>query len=117
MTAADPQASQKNNEVAQILAQSRSRGLRRWVLRALLAVAVLGGGWGLYSWRSGAAAATRVVYRTEPLARGDLAVKVTATGTLEALNSVDVGAEITGRTSKIATASMMIVPTFMNVDK
>lgn len=101
MTAADPQANQKSNEVAQILAQSRSRGLRRWVLRALLAVVVLGGGWGLYSWRLDAAAATRVVYRTEPLARGDLQVKVTATGTLEALNSVDVGAEITGRVVEV----------------
>jgi len=101
MTAPDPRAANPDNEVARLLARSRPSWLRRWALRVLVAVLVLAGGYGLYSWRSSAASAKKVVYKTEPLTRGDLEVKVTATGTLQALNSVDVGAEITGRVVEV----------------
>jgi HlyD family secretion protein len=37
-----------------------------------------------------------VRFRTAPVTRGDLTVNVTATGTIEPLNQVDVGAEISG---------------------
>ncbi len=101
MTAPDPWAANPDNEVARLLAHARPSWIRRWALRGLLAMLVLAVGFGAYSWRSRAASATKVVYKTEPLTRGDLQVKVTATGTLEALNSVDVGAEITGRVVEV----------------
>ncbi len=37
-----------------------------------------------------------VTFRTAPVVRGDLTVRVTATGTIQPLNQVDVGAEISG---------------------
>ena len=37
-----------------------------------------------------------VTFRTAPVQRGDLTVRVTATGTIQPLNQVDVGAEISG---------------------
>ncbi|MEQ8735057.1 MAG: efflux RND transporter periplasmic adaptor subunit [Rhodospirillaceae bacterium] len=37
-----------------------------------------------------------VTFRTAPVERGDLTVRVTATGTIQPLNQVDVGAEISG---------------------
>jgi HlyD family secretion protein len=41
-------------------------------------------------------------YRTEVLERGDLQISVTATGTVQARNTVDVGAEVTGRLVEVA---------------
>lgn len=40
-------------------------------------------------------------YETEEVARGDLSVTVTATGTLEGLNTVEVGAEVSGRVLRV----------------
>jgi HlyD family secretion protein len=43
-----------------------------------------------------------VAYVTQPVARGDLALTVSATGTLAPRNQVDVGAEVSGRIDSIA---------------
>jgi HlyD family secretion protein len=42
-------------------------------------------------------AATRQAYKTAAVARGDLKATITATGTIEALNTVEVGAEVSGK--------------------
>ena len=43
----------------------------------------------------------QVVYETAPVTRGDLRVTVRSTGSLQAVTSVEVGAEISGRVLKI----------------
>lgn len=58
-----------------------------------LAVVILGVAFVMF--RPGATA-TDVSFRTAPAVRGDLTVTVTATGTIQPLNQVDVGAEISG---------------------
>ncbi|BAU49194.1 RND transporter [Sulfurifustis variabilis] len=85
-----------NGEVAQQLGvdagSERARRRRRWLgwgaLAAVLATAAIA--WTLIG------DGTEVQYRTQPVQRGDLTVTVTATGTLEPTNQVDVGSELSG---------------------
>jgi HlyD family secretion protein len=67
------------------------------VLIILAAVAV---GCAAY-WRSSGAAA--VVLRTEPVCRGDLVVSISATGTVEPEEVIDVGAQVAGRILSFGT--------------
>lgn len=66
----------------------------RYVLIALAAVLVLGGGF----WISRARAAKNQgpAYATEAVRRGDLGLTITATGNLEPTNEVTVGSELSG---------------------
>jgi HlyD family secretion protein len=73
------------------LPRKRRRG--RW-LYPLLAVALLGGGFGIYRWYTADAAA--VVYNTVPAGKDDLTVTVSATGTLQPLVQVDISSELSG---------------------
>ena len=74
---------------------TRRRRLLRWGI-AILAVA----GVTLYVMRQRSAAP--IQYRTETARRGDLSVTVTATGTLAALDTVDVGTEVSGVVDVVA---------------
>src|SRR6478735_169185 len=71
----------------------RKRRRGRW-LQMLLALAVLGGGYGVYQWYTADAAA--IVYNTVPAAKDDLTVTVSATGTLQPLVQVDISSELSG---------------------
>jgi HlyD family secretion protein len=74
--------------------QSSGRGnyLKRWlVVAALVLVAVAA----LIIWKT-AGKANSMQYKTQDVQRGDLTVIVTATGTLEPINQVDVGSEVSG---------------------
>jgi HlyD family secretion protein len=73
--------------------ERRGAKLRRRLLRwGIPALAVIGGVV-YFKWHR---AAAPVQYVTTPARRGDLAVTVTATGTLAALDTVDVGTEVSG---------------------
>ncbi len=71
---------------------SRRRRLRRWVILILLIVALVG----FVAWRKNSGGPSVVQYKTQEAKRGDLVVRVTATGTLEPTNQVEVGSEISG---------------------
>lgn len=71
---------------------SRMRPWRRhwkWVVAALALVV-------LAYWYSRPGAADKVHFTTEPVTRGTLTVTVTATGTLQPTNQVDIGSELSG---------------------
>jgi len=76
--------------------RSLTAGRRRMVWTALGIVAVLLL-WGIYP--SGNSAGVR--YITEEIAKGDLAVAVSATGNLYPTNQVDVGSELSGIVEKV----------------
>ena len=82
----------------QDLAEVIGRGTRRRRTRLLLwlaAVAAVGLAvlaWGLHL----GGAAQEVRFKSQAVTRGDLAVHVTATGTLEPVNQVEVGTEVSG---------------------
>ncbi len=68
-----------------------------WILLVLVAGAAGAYAW----WRSSQAAAAVPRYVTETLARGRLAVTVTATGTLQPTNKADIGSELSGTVAKV----------------
>jgi HlyD family secretion protein len=72
-------------------------------LKLLSACAVLGmlGGAGYAGWRAMHPAEPQIHYRTAPVERGPIAAAVEATGTLNAVLTVQVGAQVSGRVSAL----------------
>lgn len=68
-----------------------------WLALAAAVAALLGWQW----WQGRSAAAQTPHYVTEPLARGHLAVTVTANGTLQPTNKVDIGSELSGTVARV----------------
>jgi len=78
------------------LGHARPRGIKLWLKRALWLVllgALIGG---FMVWRRRQSAEPQEEYRTAAVERGDLEATVTATGSLKGLDTVEVGAEISG---------------------
>jgi HlyD family secretion protein len=67
-----------------------------WALGALLVAAIAGLAW----WQS-QRRAEGPRYETEPVARGDLTVTVTANGTLQPTSAVNVGSELSGTVARV----------------
>ncbi|MES1243640.1 MAG: efflux RND transporter periplasmic adaptor subunit [Acidobacteriota bacterium] len=74
--------------------EGRQRPWMRWVLWGLVVVAVLAG---VLLYRARQKDAKGTSYTTAPARVGDLVETVTATGTLQALDTVQVGSETSGR--------------------
>src|SRR6478609_2347080 len=70
-----------------------------WIVLGLLVVAA--GGLGIWKWRQHAAASAVPRYDTVAVDRGPIVAKVTATGTLSALVTVQVGTQVSGRLKEI----------------
>lgn len=71
---------------------------RRWMVLALLGTIALA--WGGWSWWNKPDSAKQQ-FVTQTISRGNLAVNVTATGTLQATNNVDVSSELSGTVAKV----------------
>jgi len=85
----------QDDQLAAIVAEERADGRRRRWWR-LVGGAVIPGMAALFLLARSGSRATSAEYRTEPATRGELIVKVTATGKLQPLNKVDVGSEVSG---------------------
>ncbi|GMB82035.1 macrolide transporter subunit MacA [Shinella zoogloeoides] len=79
----------------------RRRRSRAWVW--LPVIAILAGA-GYYGWRAYAPAETATAIITQPVTRGDIENAVTAVGTLEAVKSVDAGAQVSGQLKALHVA-------------
>ena len=64
---------------------------RPWLIAAVLLVVVVAG---VVIWRSRAASEEK--YRTQPVDRGDIEVTVSATGTIQPVEKVEVGSQVSG---------------------
>ncbi len=85
-------------DLEQILAAGRRSRLRRTVVASTLGVAAISVGVVFFlKWKHGTESLDAPVYVTEKIEQGDLTAGISATGTVEALNTVEVGAEISGR--------------------
>jgi len=80
------------NEVLGLDEAPSRRKAGRWLIVGVALLAIVGSLAWYLSRRSGAA----VQYKTVPVTRGDITVTVTATGTVQPVNQVDVGTEISG---------------------
>jgi len=67
---------------------------RRWLVPALVAAALVLAGWWFFFHHRGAD--TAAGYRTEPVERGEIRTAISATGTLSATATVDVGTQVSG---------------------
>ncbi len=88
-------------DIEQVLARAQHGGNRRRIVSWLLLLLVAGlvvWGIGAYFTRS----PTKLSFQTAEVQRGDLTVHVTATGTLQPVNQVDVGTEISGTVEAVA---------------
>lgn len=81
-------------DLAKLLTQSKPRKWGRWLLGGLVVAGLAAGGYWLLSGNN--SAKNEVSYMTEALARGDLTVSVTATGTVQPTTLVDVSSELAG---------------------
>lgn len=77
----------------------RGRGRRRWLIAGLLLAALAGGGAAWWQWVHSAGPAETVV--TATVVRGDIEDATTALGTLQPLEYVDVGTQVSGQLKKI----------------
>ena len=82
-------------DLAAVLASSRQRKKGHWLRRVVIlivAIIVVGGGAYLYAGRSN----SEVSYTTQPVKNGDLTVLVTATGSVQPTEQVDISSELSG---------------------
>jgi len=88
--------------VAEVLKTEDRRGQRgrtiRIAISALVVLAVVGGGYLLWS---GLRGGSNVAYSTVPVTRGNVVVTLTATGTLEAVQQVAVASLVTGTIASV----------------
>ena len=85
-----------DSDVARTLKIDQPHGYGRWVKRLIVvALVVIAAIAGVVIWRTSGKSNTPQ-YKTEEVRRGDLTVIVTATGTLQPTNTVDVGSELSG---------------------
>ena len=76
--------------------------LSRWPVRIAAAVVVAlvaAGAW--WWWKQRAATPDEGRYRTTQVERGSIRVAISATGTLSALSTVDVGSEVSGKVTEV----------------
>jgi len=74
-------------------------GRRKYTLLILIALVVIGGGYFWYARQSQRKPSVR--YETVPVEQGRIVAKVTATGTLSALVTVQVGSQVSGRVQQL----------------
>lgn len=95
----DQGLSSADDDVARTLGLMESGRPRlpwRWIIALVVVSAALAGGWWWWSSSRGAPQ-----FRTTEARTGDIVVTVTATGTLQPTNQVEVGSEISGRIAAV----------------
>lgn len=75
--------------------------LKRWIPRIILLALLAGGVVFLVIKKPWAKGETPITYQTVPVTRGNIAAQVTANGTLSAVGTVQVGAQVSGRVVEI----------------
>ncbi len=92
-----------SGQIADVLGLSGATGVRSWYRRRWVLVTLSIGVLALIVWALLARSSARrtVAYETAPVERRDLVLSVSATGTIEAKNTVDVGTEVSGTVTAV----------------
>ncbi|MGA7980413.1 MAG: efflux RND transporter periplasmic adaptor subunit [Chromatiaceae bacterium] len=98
MTPKSPDVSKQVSEVLGLNEDGRGHRRARYWIGALALLTVLGGAGVLLA----PSKENGIQYKTAEVKRGDLTVRVTATGKLEPVNQVDVGTEVSGTIESVA---------------
>lgn len=89
------------DSVMRTVAKARSSPLRRWLTRLGILLALGGAGAGVWAYRQSQAVPEGPAFATKPAKLGDLEATVTATGNLRGIDTVQIGAETTGRVKSV----------------
>jgi HlyD family secretion protein len=92
---------QGDPEVLKKLGVGQNRAARRWFWRLSIVLVLLAIVAGILIWRARASRSDQPTFITETVEQGDLHETVTATGTLNPLDAVEVGSEVSGRVIKV----------------
>lgn len=84
-----------------LIGAGAARPWRRRPTPWLVVLLVLIGAGAAWWWQSRSRTAATPQYLTEPLAKGRLVVTVTANGTLQPINKVDIGSELSGTVARV----------------
>lgn len=95
-------------EVRRVIGAAKSSTLRKIVTGAVILLLLAVAAWGLQAFRK-SVQGKQPEFESEPLIQTDIQVTVRATGTLQALTTVEVGAEVTGRVVKVNADTNSIV--------
>lgn len=88
------------NDIETVL--SRGRPQYRWVWLSFVFAAIFLTLAGLWYWRTGPGAMNETQYVTNDLDRGDIVVMVTATGSVEPTNKVEISSELSGTVRSVS---------------
>ncbi|WP_119717381.1 efflux RND transporter periplasmic adaptor subunit [Cognatilysobacter tabacisoli] len=81
---------------------ARTSAASPWIRRAIVAAVVIAVGYGGYVlFKQRGQAADAGAYRTAKVERGDIRVAISATGSLSAISTVDVGSQISGQVTDV----------------
>jgi len=99
-SASEPPPRVADPAVLAALGEVRQKGrTKRWILGLGLVLVVVATTFGIYRWRTRPNAS---VFEFGEVTQSDLRIVVTATGTLEAKKTVEIGAEVTGKVVSVA---------------
>jgi len=96
-----PATEAAETDLATLLAEPQSVAWYRRPLIWALAVALLLAGGGFWWWWSSRAANAAPSYSTQPVARGNLTLTVTANGTIQPTRTINIGSELSGTVLKV----------------
>ena len=99
-TSSQPQTPKPGDLQALLQEAPKSTWWRRRTLWVSLVLLMAAGG-GYYFWQQNKASSAAPTYITEPAARGDLTLTVTANGTLQPTRSVNIGSELSGTVLRV----------------
>ncbi len=99
-TSTQPQSPKPNDVQALLKEAPKSTWWRRRELWAAL-ILLLAAAAGYYFWQQNQARSAAPTYVTEPAARGNLTLTVTANGTLQPTRSVNIGSELSGTVLRV----------------
>lgn len=74
--------------------------MKKWIPWIVLLLVLAGGGYGAWRWQK-AHAKPEIEYKTAPVEKRKISARVTASGTLQATVTVQVGAQVSGRIAKL----------------
>jgi len=99
----DKKITQKNVDIESVLGlgKSGSSPAQKRLFWLIVAVALFAAALGIYSLLKSGSLGNTVQYITEPVSRGDLTVIVTATGSVQPTNQVDISSELSGTIRKV----------------
>lgn len=83
------------------LSDGKKRQREKWIRLGVICALVLGVGFGVQRFWAARQQAMKPVWKTMPVVKTDIRVTVSATGTLEGLNTVEVGSEVSGKLTQV----------------